>query len=111
MVEDTIDMMGLQECAETLIGGWIRRGISGGERKRTSIAYEMITKPSLLLLDEPTSGLDSTTAFRIMLLMRQQAQRGMSILATIHQPSSELFMIFDRIILLSEGYTVYNGPP
>ena len=71
----------------------------------------MITKPSLMLLDEPTSGLDSSTAVRIMQLLRQQAERGMSVLATIHQPSSELFMLFDRVILLSEGYTVYNGPP
>lgn len=60
------------------------RGVSGGERKRTSIGYEMISKPSLLLLDEPTSGLDSSTAVRIMRLMRQQAERGMAILATIH---------------------------
>jgi len=83
-VEDTIQMMGLQACADQLIGGWLRRGISGGERKRTSIGYEMITKPSLLLLDEPTSGLDSSTAIRIMQLLRQQANRGMAVLATIH---------------------------
>lgn len=64
-------MMGLTACGDQLIGGWLRRGISGGERKRASIGYEMITKPSLLLLDEPTSGLDSSTAVRIMRLMRQ----------------------------------------
>ena len=69
-VEDTINMMGLSACADSIIGGWLRRGISGGERKRTSIGYEMITKPSLLLLDEPTSGLDSSTALRIMQLLR-----------------------------------------
>ena len=110
-VESTIQMMGLQACADSLIGGWLRRGISGGERKRTSIGYEMITKPSMLLLDEPTSGLDSSTAVRIVNLLRRQAERGMSVLATIHQPSSELFHLFDRVILLSEGFTVYNGPP
>ena len=64
-------MMGLTACSDQLIGGWLRRGISGGERKRTSIGYEMITKPSLMLLDEPTSGLYSSTAVRIMRLMRQ----------------------------------------
>ena len=89
----------------------MKRGISGGERKRTSIGYELITEPSLLLLDEPTSGLDSSTAFRIMNVLKKEARRGMTILTTIHQPSAELFMIFDRCVSLSEGYTIYNGPP
>ena len=74
----------MKECSDQLIGGWLRRGISGGERKRTSIGYELITDPSLLLLDEPTSGLDSSTSLRILRLLRQEAVRGMSILATIH---------------------------
>ena len=68
-VEETINLMGLQACSDQLIGGWLRRGISGGERKRASIGYEMITKPSLLLLDEPTSGLDSSTAMKICTLL------------------------------------------
>ena len=110
-VQDTIETMGLHTCSDQLIGGWLRRGISGGERKRCSIGYEMITKPSLLLLDEPTSGLDSSTALKIVQLLKRQARRGMTVLATIHQPSSDLFMLFDRVILLSEGHTVYNGPP
>ena len=93
------------------MGGWERRGISGGERKRPSIGYELITEPSLLLLDEPTSGLDSSTSKRIVQLLRKEAERGMAVLATIHQPSSDLFMMFDKIILLSEGYTIYTGPP
>ena len=83
-VNETIELMSLQSCADTQIGGWGLRGVSGGERKRCSIGYEMITKPSLLLLDEPTSGLDATTALHVMRLMRRQAQRGMTILATIH---------------------------
>ena len=62
----------------------IKRGISGGERKRTSIGYELITEPALLLLDEPTSGLDSSTSKRIIMLLRKEAERGMSVLATIH---------------------------
>jgi ABC-type multidrug transport system ATPase subunit len=94
-----------------MIGGWLRRGISGGERKRTSIGYELITNPSLLLMDEPTSGLDSTTSLRIMQIMKSEAQRGMAVLATIHQPSAKLLFLFDRVILLSEGYTIYNGRP
>jgi ABC-type multidrug transport system ATPase subunit len=62
------------------------RGVSGGERKRTSIGYELIANPSLILMDEPTSGLDSQTALRICLLMKNEAKRGAAILATIHQP-------------------------
>ena len=110
-VDQIIQRLGLNECQNTLVGGWKRRGISGGERKRTSIGYELITEPSLLLLDEPTSGLDSSTAKRILKMLKREAERGMSILATIHQPSSDLFMMFDRIIVLSEGYTIYAGSP
>ena len=60
------------------------KGISGGERKRTSIGYELITNPSCLLLDEPTSGLDSHTALQIVKMLKNEAKRGVSILATIH---------------------------
>jgi len=60
------------------------KSISGGERKRTCIGYELITEPNLLLLDEPTSGLDSSTAFRICNLLKQEAAQGKAIIATIH---------------------------
>jgi len=66
----------------------MKKGVSGGERKRISIGYELISNPSLLLMDEPTSGLDSSTSLRIVKILRQEAYRGMSILATIHQPSA-----------------------
>ena len=61
------------------------------------------------MLDEPTSGLDSHTALNIAKLLKQEAKRGMTILATIHQPSAEIFYTFDRVILLSDGYTIFNG--
>jgi ABC-type multidrug transport system ATPase subunit len=70
------------------------KGLSGGEKKRTSIGYELITNPNLLILDEPTSGLDSHTAFQIMKLLKQEAKRGMTVICTIHQPSSEIFGLF-----------------
>ena len=79
-----IERLRLQSCADTLIGGQLKKGLSGGERKRTSIGYEMVTNPSLLLLDEPTSGLDSFTALSIVKLLKQEARRGLSIMATIH---------------------------
>ena len=85
--------------------------ISGGERKRTSIGYELITDPSCLLLDEPTSGLDSASAMRVIEQLKLEAGRGMGILATIHQPSAEILYMFDRVILMSEGYMIYSGPP
>jgi ABC-type multidrug transport system ATPase subunit len=110
-VEKVLDKLGLQLCKNTRIGGWLERGISGGERRRASIGYEIITNPALLLLDEPTSGLDASTALRIIKILKQEATRGVSILATIHQPSSSILFCFDRVILLSEGYTIYNGPP
>lgn len=101
----------LEKCADTVIGSPLVKGVSGGERKRTSIGYELMTNPSLLLMDEPTSGLDSDTAYRIMKLMKKEAtQRGVTILATIHTPSSAIFKIFDRIIILAEGMTIFNGP-
>ena len=59
-------------------------GLSGGEKKRTCIGYELITNPSCLLLDEPTSGLDSQTALRIVRILRQEAKRGMTVVATLH---------------------------
>lgn len=83
-VNRIIARLGIGECCNTQIGGWMRRGISGGERKRTSIGYELITEPSLLLLDEPTSGLDSSTARRIVNVLKREANRGMTVMATIH---------------------------
>lgn len=83
------------------------KGISGGERKRTSIGYELITDPVVILLDEPTSGLDSSTALKIVKLLKKEAMSGKTVIATIHQPSGQVFMQFDRLLLLQEGYQLY----
>jgi ABC-type multidrug transport system ATPase subunit len=83
-VEQVINRLGLSQCADTRIGGVMLKGISGGERKRTSIGYELITDPSLVLLDEPTSGLDSTTAEKITKILKREAFTGKTIIATIH---------------------------
>ena len=72
-VRDIIERLSLKSCRDTLIGGKAFKGISGGERKRTSIGYELITDPCLLLCDEPTSGLDSSTALRIVQLLKKEA--------------------------------------
>uniref|UniRef100_A0A5B6ZC68 Putative ABC-2 type transporter family protein isoform 1 n=1 Tax=Davidia involucrata TaxID=16924 RepID=A0A5B6ZC68_DAVIN len=109
IVEGTIMEMGLQDCADRLIGNWHLRGISGGEKKRLSIALEILTRPQLLFLDEPTSGLDSASAFFVVQTLRNIAHDGRTIISSIHQPSSEVFTLFDDLFLLSGGETVYFG--
>ncbi|CAK4086624.1 unnamed protein product [Aphanomyces euteiches] len=108
-VQFVIDELGLRKCKDTRIGNTIIRGISGGERKRLSFATEILTNPSLLFVDEPTSGLDSFMAESVVQQMQKLAQDGRTILTTIHQPSSELFALFDMLYLLSNGRTVYYG--
>ncbi|KAJ4980514.1 hypothetical protein NE237_031351 [Protea cynaroides] len=96
-------------CRHTRIGGQLVKGISGGERKRTSIGHEILVDPSLLLLDEPTSGLDSTSASKLLQILQGLAKAGRTVITTIHQPSSRMFHMFDKILLISEGYPVYYG--
>ncbi|KAF8014751.1 hypothetical protein BT93_H0526 [Corymbia citriodora subsp. variegata] len=109
LVESTIIEMGLQDCADTVIGNWHLRGISGGEKRRVSIALEILMRPRLLFLDEPTSGLDSASAFFVTQTLRGLSRDGRTVIASIHQPSSEVFELFDRLYLLSSGKTVYFG--
>ena len=72
-VDDLIKRLGLEICKDVLYGGDILKGLSGGEKKRTTIGYELVTNPSVLLLDEPTSGLDSHSALKIIKLLKQEA--------------------------------------
>ncbi|PHT98428.1 ABC transporter G family member 11 [Capsicum chinense] len=109
LIESTIIEMGLQDCADTVIGNWHLRGISGGEKRRVSIALEILMRPRLLFLDEPTSGLDSASAFFVTQTLRGLSRDGRTVIASIHQPSSEVFELFDRLYLLSGGKTVYFG--
>ncbi|CAI8617150.1 unnamed protein product [Vicia faba] len=110
IVEGTITEMGLQDCADRVIGNWHLRGISGGEKKRLSIALEILTRPCLLFLDEPTSGLDSASAYFVAQTLRNIAHDGKTVISSIHQPSSEVFALFDDLFLLSGGQTIYFGP-
>ncbi|GAB2284796.1 ABC transporter G member 26 [Dionaea muscipula] len=108
-VELIIKELGLERCRHTRIGGGLVKGISGGERKRTSIGYEILVDPSLLLLDEPTSGLDSTSANRLLQILQGIAKGGRTLITTIHQPSSRMFHMFNKILVIAEGYPVYYG--
>ncbi|CAN1235350.1 ABC transporter G family member 25 [Linum perenne] len=96
--EWAIAELGLGKCADTMIGNSFVRGVSGGERKRVSIAHELLINPSLLILDEPTSGLDSTAAYRLVASLGQLAQ-----------PSSRVYQMFDSVLVLSEGRSLYFG--
>lgn len=108
--EAVIKQLGLTRCKNIIIGGEdFLRGVSGGERKRVSIGQEMLINPSLLLLDEPTSGLDSTTAQRIVSTLWELARGGRTVVMTIHQPSSRLFYMFHKVLLLSEGNSLFFG--
>ncbi|XP_014673305.1 PREDICTED: protein white-like [Priapulus caudatus] len=101
--------LGLRKCADSVIGSPRRKGISGGEMKRLSFASEMITNLPLMFCDEPTTGLDSYMAQNVVSVLRDMASHGKTILCTIHQPSSEVFTMFDRLLLLAEGRTVFLG--
>lgn len=107
--EAVISQLGLSKCKNIVIGGRFVKGLSGGERKRISIGQELLINPSLLFLDEPTSGLDSTMAKKILMCLSKLAEGKRTVLMTIHQPASCLFYMFDKILLLSEGNTVYFG--
>lgn len=102
----------LVSCKDTQIGNQERKGVSGGERKRTSIGVELISNPVILFLDEPTSGLDSQTSFKIIKLLQKIAsEKNMMIICTIHQPSSNIFNLFDQLIILEKGSLMYTGHP
>jgi ABC-type multidrug transport system ATPase subunit len=108
-VQELLYRLGLVTCADTIVGDAKARGISGGEKKRLSIACELIASPSVIFADEPTTGLDAFQAERVMQTLRQLAQEGHTVVCSIHQPRGSIYSKFDDLILLSSGAVVYAG--
>ncbi|CAI5702642.1 unnamed protein product [Peronospora effusa] len=109
-IDDVVEAMGLGTCRHTLVGDIFRKGLSGGQKRRLSIAIELLSNPSILILDEPTSGLDSSATYNVMKFIVKLCTEGKTVVCTIHQPSSLVYDMFTNVIVLSAGQTVYCGP-
>ncbi|KAF5690371.1 ABC transporter [Fusarium denticulatum] len=109
-VESVIDCLELSHVRDSRVGSVGKPVISGGQRKRVSIGMELAAAPMAIFLDEPTSGLDATAASSIMRTLKAIARLGISIIVIIHQPRTEIFDLFDNLILLGNGQTIYEGP-
>ena len=111
-VDNVLKNLGLYEIRDIQIGGPLNKKISGGQRKRLNISLELIREPAILFLDEPTSGLSSRDSENILDLLKELARKGKLLFIVIHQPSSEIFKMFDKLIILDTGgYLIYNGNP
>lgn len=111
-VNRTLDNLGLFEIKDIQVGSPLNKKISGGQRKRLNIALELIREPSVLFLDEPTSGLSSRDSENILDLLKELSLKGKLVFVVIHQPSSEIFKMFDRMIILDTGgWLIYSGTP
>ncbi|XP_060943455.1 ATP-binding cassette sub-family G member 8 isoform X2 [Limanda limanda] len=108
-VDDVIAELRLRQCAHTRVGNDYVRGVSGGERRRVSIAVQLLWNPGILILDEPTSGLDSFTAHNLVITLSRLARGNRLVLLSVHQPRSDIFQLFDLVVLLSSGSAAYCG--
>ncbi|KAJ7071333.1 P-loop containing nucleoside triphosphate hydrolase protein [Mycena amicta] len=108
--EEVLLMLGLKDCADVYVGGELLKGISGGEKRRLSLAVQMISDPSILVVDEPTSGLDSFIANNVMECLKDIARSGRTVIVSIHQPRSDIFHSLDNLLILAKGgNAVFSG--
>jgi ABC-type multidrug transport system ATPase subunit len=109
-VDELIESFGLQRQKDNIVGTPLRKGLSGGQKRRLSVASQLVTSPRILFLDEPTSGLDSAASYEVMNYIKQVAKEHRLVcIASIHQPSTTTFELFDQLMLLSGGRTCYFG--
>ncbi|MFK7953981.1 MAG: ATP-binding cassette domain-containing protein, partial [Ekhidna sp.] len=112
LVTKTVDSLGLSEARNLKVGNPLMKTISGGQRKRLNIGLELLREPSVLFVDEPTSGLSSNDSENIMDLLKELSLRGKMVFVVIHQPSSEIFKMFDKLVILDKGgHQIYYGNP
>jgi len=110
-IGQVLAQLDLQDVRQSLVGDEVRRGLSGGQRKRLNVAMELISEPAALLLDEPTSGLDARSAIQLIRQCRGLASSGRTVIMTVHQPRREAFDLFDKLLLLTKGGKLaYFGP-
>ncbi len=111
-VDNTLKNLGLFEIRDMKVGSPLNKKISGGQRKRLNISLELIREPAIMFLDEPTSGLSSRDSENILDLLKELARKGKLLFIVIHQPSSDIFKMFDKLIILDTGgFLIYNGNP
>jgi len=111
-IQSVLEDLDLEDIKDLKVGDPLNKMISGGQRKRLNIALELMREPSILYVDEPTSGLSSMDSEKMMRLLKDLAQKGKLVICIIHQPSSDIFKLFDKLWILDKGgYPVYNGNP
>lgn len=109
IIQNISESTGLSTLLDNKVGDVFFKGLSGGQKRRLSIALELISYPDILILDEPTTGLDSFSALKIIEVLKKLTKQGICIIATIHQPSSQIWEMLDRMLLLSSGRIIYHG--
>ncbi|MDP4269761.1 MAG: ATP-binding cassette domain-containing protein [Bacteroidota bacterium] len=112
LVEKALSDFDLVEARDLVVGNPLRKVLSGGQRKRLNIALELIREPSILFVDEPTSGLSSMDSEKVIVLLKRQTLKGRLVIINIHQPSSDLYKLIDKLLIIDKGgHIIYNGNP